>query len=327
MRGIRVEKFGEPSVMTYGELSSAELRPDLVRVRVCAVGVNPADAYIRQGKYAFFTPALPYTPGFDCAGVVDEVGPEVKSVSVGDRVFVAALGATFCSGAYAEEVVTTGASVHRLNADLSFAQGAAVGVPCTTAWRALFQRARVVAGDVVLIHGASGGVGLHATQLAASAGAVVIGTASSPEGAALVRQGGADHVVDHSSATYVDEIRAIAGGRGVDVIIEMLANVNLENDLDLLATRGRVVVVGSRGAISITPRATMIKEAMILGTALWNATPEESRDALHGVTKSLEAGVLRPVVGIELPLRDAVRSHQLILGTHARGKMILLPFD
>lgn len=323
MYGIRVSEFGSEDVLEYVSMPVPDPDAGQVRVRIRAVGVNPADTYVRTGMYAFYKPPLPYTPGFDGAGEVDAVGPGVTGLAPGDRVLVSALGPT-STGTYAECVVADAEAVHPLPDSLSYSQGAAVGVPCVTAWRALFQKADLGAGETVLIHGASGGVGIPATQLAHAAGAVVIGTAGSEAGAELVRAAGADHVLDHRSPGYLDEVRHITDGQGVPVIIEMLANENLERDLGVLAMRGRIVVVGSRGEIAFTPRLTMLKEATILGTALWNATPAETTAALTAVAEKLSDGIINPIVGTELPLHDAARAHRQILQSRAHGKMVLL---
>jgi NADPH:quinone reductase len=325
VHGIQVSEFGGPEVLRYRELPAPEPGDGQVRVRMHAVGVNPADTYIRTGTYAFFTPELPYTPGFDGAGVVDAVGAGVDGVGQGDRVFVGALGTPGWSGAYAELTVADAAAVHPLPSTLSYAQGAAVGVPCVTAWRALFQKAGLQPGETVLIHGASGGVGVPATQLASDAGAEVIGTAGSAAGAEVVRDAGASHVLDHSAPGYLDELPDLTGGRGVAVVVEMLADVNLEQDLGVLAARGRVVVVGSRGRLEFTPRLTMIKEATVMGTALWNASEAETASALAAVAAKLRSGALRPVVGEELPLGEAAAAHRRILEPGAHGKLILVP--
>jgi NADPH:quinone reductase len=325
MHGIQASEFGGPEVLRYRELPVPEPGAGQVRVRLHAVGVNPADTYIRTGTYAFFKPELPYTPGFDGAGVVDEVGAGVEGVGPGDRVFLGALGTPGWSGAYAELAVVDAAGVHPLPPTLSYGQGAAVGVPCVTAWRALFQKAGLRPGETVLIHGASGGVGVPATQLASDAGAVVIGTAGSAAGAEVVRDAGASHVLDHSAPGYLEQLPDLTGGRGVSVVVEMLADVNLEQDLGILAVGGRVVVVGSRGRLEFTPRLTMIKEATVMGTALWNASESETTSALSAVAAKLRSGVLCPVVGEELPLREAAAAHRRILEPGARGKLILVP--
>lgn len=320
MHAIRVGAFGAEDVLEYAEIPAPEPAAGQVRVRVHAVGVNPADTYVRTGKYVFFTPSLPYTPGFDGAGEVDAVGAGVTSVAAGDRVFFSSLGTPGFSGAYAEFAVTAAADVRPLPDTLSYAQGAAVGVPCATAWRALFQKAELAPGETVLIHGASGGVGIPATQLARDAGATVIGTAGTPEGAELVRAAGAHHVLDHNAAGYLDDVAALAPA----VIVEMLADVNLAHDLEVIATRGRVVVVGSRGSLDFTPRLTMRKEATIHGTALWNATEEEANAALAAVAAKLRSGVLAPVVGVEMPLAAAAQAHRRVLAPGARGKLVLV---
>lgn len=318
MRAIQVSRFGPEDVLEYTEVPDPEPAAGQVRVRLHAAGVNPADTYIRAGQYAFFTPDLPYTPGFDGAGVVDAVGAGVTSSAPGDRVFVSALGSRPFSGAYAEFAVADAAYVHPLPPGLSFSQGAAVGIPCVTAWRALFQKAALQPGETVLIHGASGGVGIPATQLARDAGATVIGTAGTEAGADLVRAAGAHLVLNHRSDGYLDEITGT-----VSVVIEMLADVNLVRDLEVLDMRGRVVVVGSRGSLDFTPRLTMRKEAAVLGTALWNATPAESAAAIAAVAAKLHSGVLQPVVGVEMPLRDAAEAHRRVLAPGALGKLVL----
>jgi NADPH2:quinone reductase len=320
MHAIRVGRFGGPDELEYTEVPVPEPGAGQVRVRLHAAGVNPADTYIRTGGYAFFTPELPYTPGFDGAGVVDAVGAGVTSAAPGQRVYLSSLGTAGFSGTYAEFAVTDAVDVHPLPDGLSYAQGAAVGVPCATAWRALFQKAALRPGETVLIHGASGGVGIPATQLARDAGAIVVGTAGTPEGAELVRAAGAHHVVDHTAAGYRDELAVLAPA----VVIEMLADVNLAGDLAIVAPYGRVVVVGSRGTLDFNPRLTMLKEATIHGTALWNATPAERAAALAAVTAKLGSGTLRPVAGTELPLRDAAEAHRRILEPGARGKLVLV---
>lgn len=320
MHAIRVGRFGGEDTLEYTDVPVPEPAAGQVRVRLHAAGVNPADTYVRTGQYAFFTPTLPYTPGFDGAGVVDAVGAGVTATAPGERVFLSSLGTAGFSGAYAEFAVTDAADVQPLPDALSFAQGAAVGVPCVTAWRALFQKAALRPGETVLIHGASGGVGIPATQLARDAGAIVIGTAGTPDGAELVRAAGAHHVLDHTAPGYRDELADLAPA----VVIEMLADVNLAHDLEFVATYGRIVVVGSRGTLEFNPRLTMRKEATVLGTALWNATQAESATALAAVSAKLRSGTLHPVVGTELPLRDAAEAHRRVLAPGTRGKLVLI---
>ena len=322
MRAIVVREFGPPGVMTIEQVPDPAPGPRQMLVRVRAAGVNPVDTYIRSGIYAR-KPALPYIPGTDLGGTIEAVGPDVTRWKRGDRVY--AYGTAPGSGAYAELAVCDAAQVHPLPERVSFAQGAALGVPYATAWRALFIRANVHAGDTLLVHGASGGVGTAAVQIARAHGLTVIGTAGTADGLALARQEGAHHVLNHREAGYLDQVATITGGRGVDVVLEMLANVNLDRDLDVLAMRGRVVVVGNRGRIEIDPRKTMGKDGAILGMTLFNASAEELAGIHAGLGAGLENGTLRPVVGRELPLAEAPKAHEAVMEPGAHGKIVLIP--
>ena len=320
MKAIRVHEFGGPEVMRQEEVPDPRPGQGQVLVRVRAIGVNPVDTYIRSGAYAA-KPQLPYTPGSDAAGVVEAVGAGVAGITAGDRVYTAQT----LSGAYAELVLCDRSQVKPLPANVSFAQGAGICVPYGTAYRALFQRAHAVAGETVLVHGASGGVGTAGVQLARAGGMTVIGTAGTDKGRQLVKEQGAHHVLDHSVPGYLDQLMRLSGGRGVDVILEMLSNVNLDKDLTVLAKFGRVVVIGCRGTVEINPRATMGKDAAILGMLLWNATPVEM-DSIHAALHAgLANGTLRPVVGKELPLREASKAHVDVMAPGAHGKIVLVP--
>lgn len=320
MRAIRVHEFGGPEVMRLEEVAQPEPGAGQVLVKIEAVGVNPVDAYIRSGMYAR-KPQLPYTPGSDAAGTVVAAGEGVSRFKTGDRVYLS--GAL--SGAYAEMALCDISQVHRLADSLSFKQGAAVGVPYATAYRALFQRARALPGETVLVHGASGGVGTAAVQLARAAGLTVIGTGGTERGRQLVEEQGAHHVLNHRAEGYLDEVMALTENAGVGVILEMLANVNLGRDLNVLAKGGRVVVVGSRGPVEIDPRATMGRDAAILGMTLFNASAEELASIHAALVAGLENRTLRPVVGREFALGDAAEAHRAVMEESAYGKVVLLP--
>jgi NADPH2:quinone reductase len=320
MKAILVYEFGGPEVMRFEELPPPKPRQGQVLVAMKAAGVNPVDTYIRSGAYAR-KPKLPYTPGTDGAGVVEAVGEGVKHVKPGDRVYTA----TTLSGTYAQYALALESQVHRLPERASFAQGAAVYVPYATAHRALHHFARARGGETVLIHGASGGVGIAAVQIARALGMGVIGTGGSEKGRELVKKEGAHHVLDHRSPRYLDEVLKLTEGLGVNVILEMLANVNLGNDLKLLTMRGRVVVIGSRGDVTITPRDLMGRDAAVYGFSLWNAPEEEVAGVHAALIAGLENGTLRPVVGKELPLAEAPRAHKEVMDPGAYGKIVLIP--
>jgi NADPH2:quinone reductase len=320
MKAIRVHEFGEPEVMRLEEVPDRQCGPEQVLVRVHAAGVNPVDTYIRAGLYSI-KPPLPFTPGTDASGTVEAVGEGIKRIKVGDRVYVAGT----VSGAYAEKALCLESQVFPLPLDVSLVQGAALNVPYSAAYRALFQRARAVPGEVVLIHGASGGVGVAAVQFSRASGMTIIGTAGAEEGRHLVAEQGAHHVLDHRSPDHFEEVLRLTDNRGVDIILETRANINLGRDLGILAIGGRVVVIGSRGNVEINPRDAMGREAAILGMLISNAT-ERERAIIHAaIGAGLENGTLRPVVGQQIPLADASQAHRAIIAEPAFGKIVLVP--
>jgi NADPH:quinone reductase len=324
MRAIVVREFGSPEVMKLETVPDPSPQRGQVLVRVKAAGVNPVDTYVRTGRHAI-KPPLPYVPGFDAAGVVEAVGDGVTSVRAGQRVYNSGLARLAMNGTYAELAVCEASHVHLLPDRVSFEQGAGVNTPYATALRALAQRAQARPGEWVLVHGASGGVGTAAVQMASALGMQVIGTAGTPEGLDLVRREGAQHAVNHREEGYLDEVMRITGGRGVDVILEMLANVNLEKDLTVIGLRGRICVVGNRGTIEIDPRKAMAKDASILGVQL-GQTPPDDLARLHAfIGAGLANGTLRPVVGRQLPLAEAPAAHTAVMEPGARGKIVLVP--
>lgn len=323
MKAIQVTQFGGPEQLVFTDVEDVIAGKGEVCVRLYAAGVNPSDTYTLTGTYAFSIPELPYTPGLDGAGIVEATGEGVTNVRVGDRVFIASLLGNTHSGTFAQKVVCDANSVHSLPEAISFEQGAALGVPALTAYRALFQRACLKPGQTVFIHGASGGVGLQAVQMAKAYGAKVIGTASKPEGKKMVQQAGADFVLDHVTEATTENVLALTDGNGPDVIIEFLANENLVTDLKLIAPFGKIVIVGNRGSIEINPRLAMAKECDILATALWNAPRDEYEQSIHGVIAMLKSGALRPIIGTALQLQQASRAFEQLLKGTGNGKLVL----
>jgi NADPH2:quinone reductase len=320
MKAIRVSEFGGPEVLKLVDVPEPKPEAGQVLVRVKAAGLNPVDTYIRSGTYAR-KPNLPYTPGSDAGGVVEAVGSNVKSFKPGDRVYTNGS----ITGVCAELALCEESRVHQLPSKISFAQGAGLSVPYATAYRALFQRGQSRPGETVLVHGATGGVGTACVQFARAAGLTIIATGGSDKGRALVREQGAHHVLDHRAAGYEQQVMELTGGRGVDLIAEMLANVNLARDLTMLARNGRVIVIGNRGAIEINPRDAMGREADIRGLTLFMATDRELVEAHAAIVAGLDNSTLRPIVGQEFPLAEAARAHQLVLEPGAFGKIVLVP--
>lgn len=291
-----------------------------VVVKIGAAGVNPVDTYLRTGNHAH-APKLPYTPGKDAAGVVESIGEDAARFRPGDRVYTA----DTLTGTYAEYALCDESQLGLLPENVTLEQGAGVWTPYATAYRALFQKAAAKTGETVLVHGASGGVGIAAVQWAKGAGLTVIGTASSDEGRELVRSAGADHVIDHTDEGQYDRINQLTDGRGVDVIIEMLANVNLENDFKCLAMRGRITIVGNRGSIEFTPRLAMTKDATIYGMSLFNSSQPEREDIHAAIYSGFADGKLAPYVGRRFKLEEAPAAHREVIESRALGKIVLLP--
>lgn len=319
MKAIRIHAFGDPDVLKLEEVPPPPVGEGQILVRVRAVGINPVETYIRSGKYGPMK--FPFTPGNDSAGVVETVGTGVTHFRSGDRVYTSKT----LSGSYAELTLCDANYVHPLLERVTFQQGAGVGSAGGTAFRGLFQRGRGIAGETVLIHGATGGVGTAAVQLARAAGMRVVATASTEKGRKYALDQGAHHAVDHAITQRPDEVKLLTEGRGFDLIIELAADRNLASDMTAVARGGRIVVIGSRGKIEIDPREAMGKESDILGLMLFGATPIEHRAMYSALTAGMEAGTFRPVVGLELPLAKAAKAHQLVLEGEQFGKIVLIP--
>jgi NADPH2:quinone reductase len=320
MKAILVHEFGGPEVLKLEDVPTPRPQANQVLVRIHAAGVNPYDTYMRNGTYAI-KPPLPYTPGSDAAGVVEAVGDAVTSVKPGDRVYTAKT----VTGAYAEYAVTLEDQMQRLPQNITFEQGAGVWVPYCTAYFALHHHANAKAGETVLVHGASGGVGTASLQMARGIGLTVFGTAGSDKGLDLVKREGAHRAFHHGKAGYQEEILKATGGKGIDIILEMLANVNLGGDLKMLAPHGRVIVIGNRGEVTINPRDLMLRRGAVRAFTLWAATPAETAEIHAGIIAGLENGTLRPVVGKQIPLAEAARAHKEVLEPGASGKIVLVP--
>jgi NADPH:quinone reductase len=319
MKAIRVHHFGEPDVLQLEEIPTPDVGSGQVLIRVKAAGVNPVETYMRKGIYGPMT--FPFTPGNESAGTVEAIGENVDHIHIGDRVY----SSKTLTGSYAQFTLCDAKNVHPLPGRATFQQGAAVGIAGGTAFRGLFQRGRGEAGETVLIHGATGGVGSSAVQLARAAGMVVIGTSSSDKGRNFALEQGAHHAVDHDITTRPDDVKSLTDGKGFDLILEFAAHQNLASDMTSIAKGGRIVIIGSRGDINITPRDAMAKESDLLGLMLYGATPAEHREMYSALTAAIESGTFRPIIGLELPLDDAPKAHQRVIEGDQFGKIVLIP--
>lgn len=324
MKAVQFHSFGGPEVLQLDDVPDPVPGADDVIIKVKAAGVNPADTYMRNGTYRI-QPALPCTPGGDAAGDVVAVGENVTGLKVGDRVFAGvAMGLDF-TGCYAELVKRPAKHVLPVPDGISYAEAATFGVSYPTAHYALFARGGAKSGETVFIHGASGSVGTSAIQLAKRAGLKVIGSAGSQAGLDLVLGEGADHAVNHSDAGYLDSVRQASGGEGPDLILEMLANVNLAADMEVAAKHGRIVVIGNRGEIEINPRMAMMKELDIRGIMLWNVSEGHLSEIMGDLLAAAAEGAVKPKVGRELPLAEAAKAHELVVQDGNAGKIVLIP--
>ncbi len=309
MRAIRVHETGGPEVLRCEEVADPRPGPGEVLVRLRAAGVNPVETYIRAGQFGR-RPDLPYTPGSDGAGEVLGAGKGVAGFRPGARVWVAG------APTYAEMVAAPARAVLPLPEHLSYEQGAAIGIPYRTAYLAVHLAGLAQPGDAVLVRGGSGAVGVAAIQIAAAHGCRVVATAGTDRGRELVSAQGA------AAAGHDDEerLRELAGG-GYDVIVEMLANANLPSDLALLAPRGRIAVVGSRGPVTIDPRQIMQRTASVRG--VMGMTDDERRRVDAALLAGLRQRTLVPVVGRRFPLEEAASAHVAVMSPGAGGKVVL----
>ncbi|MEP0942400.1 MAG: NADPH:quinone reductase [Rhizobiaceae bacterium] len=324
MRAIRVHKFGGPEELTLDDIPEPVVGPGEVLVDVRAVGVNPVDTYIRSGIHAI-RPELPFVTASDAAGVVAALGNGVTEYTIGDRVYLAGFAGGYFKGVMAERVAVPLSAVQPLPDNISFAAGAALGVPYATAYYALEMRGKAKPGQTLFIHGASGSVGTALIQMARARGLTVIGSAGSDAGCKLVLEQGAHHALNHHDDDYMDDLSRLTGGQGPELIIEMLANVNLATDLDAVAKYGRIVIVGNRGEVTINARVAMMKDLDIVGLALNNATPDEMSQIEAGLQAGLSSGILQPVIREELKMEEARAAHEKVLEPGALGKIIVTP--
>lgn len=324
MQAIQVSAFGDESVLQLKDLPTPKPGLNQALVALKAIGVNPVDTYIRAGKYPSLPP-LPYTPGTDAAGIVEAAGAG-SPFHAGDRVYLTgSLTGAYASHALVSTAVTAvGSHIHPLPDHVSFEAGAALYVPYYTAYKALFLRTVIKPGDTVLIHGATGAVGLAALQWLKNSNTTVLATGGSQEGLDLLKKEGAHHIFNHKNPNYIEEIKSKVIG-GIDVILEMLANVNLANDLKLLGKHGRVIVIGNRGDATANLRDIMAKDADIRPMSLPASPPEHFQQIHKAVAAALAAKSINPIISKTYKLADAGQAHKDIMNSSANGKLILVP--
>ena len=324
MKAVRIHEFGGPEVLRYEDVETPAPGPGQVLVRIRAAAVNQVDVAVRRNSFP--TPKQPpKTLGSDGAGVVETVGSDVEGVAPGDEVFFTGLGIG-SEGSYAEYALIAPVQAVRKPAGSSFEEAAALGLVFATAWYGLVRRAALAAGETVLVQGAGGGVGSAAVQLAHARGARVLATVDSAADGERVRALGADETIDRSALDVTAEVARLTGGKGVEVIVELILSANLAADLGMIAKAGRIVGIGGGPEPTVTlPTGPAIAvDASLLFASSSNAGRAGTAEILTEVARLVDHGKLRPVVGHVLPLAQAREAHELLAGHHF-GKIVLVP--
>jgi NADPH2:quinone reductase len=322
-KAIVCRKLGPPESLRIEQFASVPLKPGQVRVAVRAAGINFPDILMAAGEYQL-KPELPFTPGMEAAGDVSEVASDVAAIAVGDRVIV-----KLRHGGYADEVVVTPAQLTSLPSTFDYAEGATFLAAHGTAHHALVDRGQIKPGEVLLVHGAGGGVGLAAVEIGKLLGATVIAAASSEEKLAIAKARGADHGVLYSSEPFRDAVKRITDGRGADVVFDPVGGEIFEQSLRCINWGARLLVIGFTGGIGVAKtNLVLIKGASVLGVRAGEAARRDPRIGEARIAQLLdwaEAGKIRPNVSHRLTLEDVATAMRLLTERKAIGRVALLP--
>jgi NADPH2:quinone reductase len=315
-------ELGPPEKLRLEEIPSAPLKPGEVRVAIRAAGLNFPDVLMAAGEYQL-KPPLPFTPGMEAAGDVVEVDNAAKGVAVGDKVIV-----KMRHGAFSEEAVVTPAQLTPMPSTYDYAEAATFLAGHGTAYHALIDRGQVAPGEVLLVHGAGGGVGLAAVEMGKLLGATVIATASSDEKLEVARSRGADHLVRYDKEPFRDAVKRFTDGRGADVVFDPVGGEVFENSMRCINWGARLLVIGFTGGIgSAKTNLLLIKGASVLGVRAGEAVrknPALGEKRLRELLAWAEAGKLRPNVSHRLPLLDYARAMRLLIERKAIGRVALV---
>lgn len=322
VRAVVCRELGPPEALRLETFPSRPLRPGEVRVAIRAAGLNFPDILMAAGEYQL-KPELPFTPGVEAAGDVTEVDPAVTGTAVGDEVIV-----KMRYGAYADEAVVAASQLTPKPSTFDYAEAATFLAGHGTAYHALIDRGKLAAGELLLVHGAGGGVGLAAVEIGKMLGATVIAAASSEEKLAIAKARGADHLLLYAREPFRDAVKRITDGRGVDVVFDPVGGEIFENSLRCIAWGARVLVIGFTGGIgSAKTNLLLIKGASVLGVRAGEAVrrdPALGQVRLNALLAWAEQGKLRPNVSHRLPLEDYARAMRLLIERKAIGRVALM---
>jgi NADPH2:quinone reductase len=320
-KAVVCRELGPPESLRLETFASAPLGPGEVRVAIHAAGINFPDILMAAGEYQL-KPPLPFTPGVEAAGEVTEVD-DAAGVAVGDKVIL-----KLRHGAYAEEAVVTPPQLTPLPSTFDYAEGATFLAAHGTAYHALIDRGQLLAGEVLLVHGAGGGVGLAAVEIGKLLGATVIAAASSEEKLAIARAKGADHLVLYSREPFRDAVKRLTEGRGADLVFDPVGGEIFENSVRCIAWGARLLVVGFTGGIGLArTNLLLIKGASVLGVRAGEAVrknPALGVTRIKALTEWAEAGKIRPNISHRLPLQDYARAMRLLVDRKAIGRVALM---
>jgi NADPH2:quinone reductase len=321
MKAVICRELGPPERLRLETFASAPLAPGQVRVAVHAAGINFPDILMAAGEYQL-KPPLPFTPGVEAAGDVVEING-AEGVAVGDKVIV-----KMRHGAYADEAVVTPSQLTPLPSTFDYAEGATFLAGHGTAYHALIDRGQVKPGEVLLVHGAGGGVGLAAVEMGKMLGLTVIAAASSEEKLAIAKARGADHLVLYAREPFRDAVKRITDGRGADVVFDPVGGEVFENSMRCIAWGARLLVIGFTGGIGLArTNLLMIKGASVLGVRAGEAVrknPALGEIRIKALTEWAEAGKIRPNVSHRLPLEDFAKAMRLLIERKAIGRVALV---
>jgi len=331
MNAAYIEETGAAEVIRFGELPTPVPRDGEVLVKVEAAALNPVDCYIRAGIVAMPLPK-PFIPGCDLAGTVSAIGPNVTRFRVGDRVWGSNQGLLGRQGTFAEFCCPAEDWLYPLPPSVRAEEAAALALVGITAHLGLFWRTNLQAGETVFVNGGTGGVGMAVIQMSKATGAKVIATVGSAEKAELAREFGADTVVNYKTDDVSAAVKAATGGRGVDVWFETLPPTDLERTIDLMAPRGRIVVMAGRQAKPVFPNgAFYVRGLSLFGFVMFAMTPPEQRVCADAMNRWMAEGKLKALIGRVLPLSQSAAAHRLqeenTLGKAGTlsGKIVLVP--
>ena len=323
MKAIVFETTGGPEVLTLAEVPKPDVRPGMALIRTHAIGVNFADTRFRQGTYVV-KPKLPDTPGLEAAGVIEAVGDGVTTVRPGARV------AAFAGKSYAEYCLASAPMIVPLPDFVSFVDGAAFLIQGLTAYHLLHTADSAGPGRTVLVHSAAGGVGVAAVQLAKVAGARVFATVSSDDKMGLVKDNGADAVINYTKEKFADEVLKLTDGRGVDLILDAVGKPTFEEGLRCLAPFGHLILYGRAGGPTdplnvATLSAKSVKVSGFMLPAVTRGFPDKTRESAERCFNLMREGRLTLHIGRTFPLAQAAEAHRYLESRRSMGKLILLP--